>query len=381
MFIYELIGVLVCLPLFASRDKKTKLKIKKHILSVQDVCVIVLVLVLFFVSSFRYGIGTDYNIYVDKFEKFEFSSSEWLNVALVWVIKSLGGGFHLFLVLTEVLVFSLLGYTIIKFVPDENKLWSLIIFVLFNMFGASLNYIRQFPAIVLSLMSMYWLSRANRKNKKYFLYSLIYLALAVGFHTSCLFVVPFCLIAKIGVINRKSVLAITVIFTLLWFINPIEYINKITLWIMNNLTGRWASGTIDTADSSWAARLYNSGAARIDRLLYFPFMIIMTQMLRDEKYQLSLVNKFIIKLFYIYNLLIALNVGSEMIDRVLLYVSIVQIFAIPAMFSYVKYRYGEVWSFLFKCCILAIGVFVLLRELNANVHEIVPYVSIFGNLW
>lgn len=378
MLIYQIIGILVCIPLFAS-NIKNKVKLNKRVsLSFQDICIILLIFLLFIISSIRYNIGTDYSIYQDRFSKIEFSSTEWLNISLIWLLQSLGGSFHVYLVITNVIVFIILTFSIVSFVPDKNKAWCLIIYVLFNFYGASFNYIRQFPALMLVCVSIYFLAKANRKNKKYFAYSLIYFLLAIGFHTSCLFALPFYLIAKLGVINKKTVLAFTVIFTVLYVINPINFINQATLFIMNNLTGRWASGTINTTDASWAARLYNSGAALVDRVFYFPFIILLTQMFRDDKYKMTPVSRLILSIFYLYNLLIALNIGSEMIDRVLLYMSIFCIFAIPYMFSYVRQRYGQIPSAIFKIFIFSVGVFVLLRELNGNVHEIVPYITIFG---
>ena len=377
MFIYQMIGMLVCLPLLTTKSK-SKIKLKKSNLSLLEFCIILLVIFMFLISVFRYNIGTDYHIYQNRFDKDDFSKLEWLNVSLIWLIKAIGGEFHLYLVITEIIVFAILGFAIIKFVPDQNKIWSLIIFVLFNYYGASFNYIRQFPAITLTLISIYYLSKANKKNKIYFLYSLIFYILAFGFHSSCLFSLPFFFVAKIGLFNRKTVVAFSVIFTILYIINPIDFINDATLYIMNNFTGRWASGTINTTDASWAARLYNSGASLVDRVLYFPFIFLTTQIFRDKKYKMTSLQRLILSIFYAYNLLMALNVGSEMIDRVLLYISIYNIFAIPYLFSYVRFRYGSSWSSLFKVGMLAIGVFILLRELNGNVYEIVPYISILN---
>ena len=197
MLIYQIVGMLVCLPLLTT-NLKNKIKFKKRTMSVTDFCIVLLVIALFIISSIRYNIGTDYHIYQDRFERDDFSKIEWLNVSLIWLIKSLGGEFHLYLVITEIIVFILLGFALLQFVPGKNKIWSLIIFVLFNFYGASFNYIRQFPALMLTLMSIYCLSKATRKNKIYYLYSLIYYVLAFGFHSSCLFSLPFFFIAKIG---------------------------------------------------------------------------------------------------------------------------------------------------------------------------------------
>ena len=380
MIIYYVLAVVLFLTAaFSYYTGKKMLKIGNHRIYFNSFLLFLIILVLYSVSSLRYGIGNDYSHYMIIYNSNAFANYEWLFALLGKLSFKVGLSFQTFIFVLNLFVYIPLAFLIDKCVKNQYKLYSVLIFYLFNFFGASFNYIRQFPAIIMCFMFAYYLSFGYKGiSKKLYVYLVAFMMAlaAVGFHKTIIIAFVFVLAAKFRVINQKNVFAITLISIVLYFINPY---GTVLNWIDNIIVNNVSSAM----DIAWSNRLLNTGASLVNRILFFPVVIIISRAIRNNVFSLCDNNegefdRVSVIITYLYYLLISINLGSEMIDRILLPLYIYNIFSYPIILETSKnYKYGKIIHRILYLTFIAIGFFVLFRQLNANVYQITPYRSIF----
>lgn len=376
MTIYYFLLVLLVLIAFLSYHTDEKvLKINRKKIYLNTVLLYLIIGILYLVSSFRYGIGNDYLHYQSIYASGSYATYEWFFLLLCRISSSIGLTFQGFIFVLNLFVYIPMALLIDKCVDGKYKLYSILIYYIYNFYGASFNYIRQFPAIIICFAFSYFLSLGYKNmSRKIYIFAIALLmgAVAVGFHKTILIAFLFALASKFNVINRKNVLAISIIFVVLYFINPYDLVIN---WINNYIIANVSS----VSDIAWNNRLLNTGASFINRILFFPIIGISTFILRGKdtsevKNEYNPFNRVAVSITYLYYLLISMDIGSEMLDRTLLPLYIYNVFSFPVFLNACKkMKYGKwVHCFLY-ILIVAIGIFILLRQLNANIYQIVPY--------
>lgn len=157
---------------------------------------------LWFPAAVRYGIGTDYLVvYPDMFRAIFYGDEpnvEWLFVRVVQCIQSLTGNCS---EKTGQLIFAIVAgvtYAFLLFAIERKYWWlALLIYFITAGYTGSYNTIRQSLSATIALMSIRcWTQERYSK-------SLIFLGVAVGFHSSTLILLPLLLSVQMLKIPNK----------------------------------------------------------------------------------------------------------------------------------------------------------------------------------
>ena len=378
MWTYFFIAFLSLVLTFFSYKISIHLRIKKDgFIELTNLLFWFFIFLLFFLSSIRYGIGTDYLTYQARYYNLEIMNEyEWFFSFFGILSNKFGFSFQTFLILNNIITYIIFGITITKRVYTKYRFYVLSLFVMFNYWGASFNYIRQFPAVIIGILFVHFLALAKEeknKKKEYYLLSFIALSFALGYHKYSLLCFITVLLAESGLINKKTIKYISALFMILYFINPILEISRlINTYIINT------NGTI--YDVAWGLRLLNQRSSLVNRVLFWPIIIIITKIIEEDNVLLNQkFNGISLRVTYVYYLVVSLNIGSEMIDRALLFIYIFNIFTFPILLEYIKNKKGKIIHLLLYILFLAIGLFVFQRQIINNVYHIVPYKTVFSH--
>lgn len=174
---------LMLFPLIFSFFKTTD--IFKRIILYIDLCL------LFLVSAFRYYVGTDYINYVFRYNVIMSNpNASWLGlergfILLNQFIQYLGGSVQWVFIISSALMIISIGFVSFKYVSKSNWLYFLFLFVSMGYFFASMNILRQYMAIAITLFALPSLLKG--KYIPYFI-SVIF---AAFFHKSILILLGF----------------------------------------------------------------------------------------------------------------------------------------------------------------------------------------------
>lgn len=168
-------------------------------------------IMLFFIASFRYNTGYDYDSYKDIFNRVSGSTLFNMDIefgftTLCYVLKLLGLSFEvlIFIMALVSLVFkykAIKQYSIYPFI-------SLVIYFSGNFIIQDFGQIRQGLAIALSLYSIRYIK--ERKLVGY----LILMAFAIAFHYSAVIFLPFYFIGNIKLANRQMIIILAFSFVI-----------------------------------------------------------------------------------------------------------------------------------------------------------------------
>ena len=184
---------------------------------------------IFFVSSFRYEVGSDYFGYKEIFEHDD--PIEPLFTLLIKTTKYFGGNYILFVLIIFILSFGLKLFVFHKLASKKGLFLSLMLFCSFYYIAYEMNAIRQGLAMSLTLLATYY---AYTRNKiKYIFFCL----LASLIHYTAFCFIPFYWLLNIRL--KKVYTICVVILCVLLSLNNIfdSFIDFTSYFIGNNTIG------------------------------------------------------------------------------------------------------------------------------------------------
>ena len=314
----------------------------------QNLVLIIILILLTFISGFRYNVGTDYNSYIQMYHDFNYL--ELGSKFLYKIANNISNDPQTIIVLYS-LITNIFTILLLKKISQKENISLIIASYLFIFFPISLNAIRQSLSISIILYSLILLKK-NIKNKiPYFL-----LIAACLFHTSALIIFPYLIIIYKSkdkkLVKNSIIFTVSLVIALLiyfYFLKDIGIIRKI------GYLGSFSLNKID-----------------INLLIsYIPFLIIL------------LFNKSISKsrelamysCMFISGVILEVLFSSTQVSRIGLYFSIFLIILVPELLEKIKDENSKkIIKVLYYIFLVSYFTFVFYYYGRA---EIFPYNNVF----
>ncbi|MBR7928198.1 EpsG family protein [Aerococcaceae bacterium zg-ZUI334] len=355
-----------------------KLRIGNISISLKNLMFWILSTLLIALSCFRYGIGTDYFHYKNAYDG---TMPWWISIDerllfkwLMQLFNALHLPFQVFIIF-----FSLLSLILLfKMVESEssNPYFSVAVFLGLSIYSFSFNSFRQFAAIVVLIYAFYTL-----KKKRKLLNFIFFVLVSIGLHMSALLAAIVWLVIdywKPKLFHfRMFMFGAVVLLPITWI--SLNYVNKVLLFLIH-FTGHY-SGYVNYERTAMAYRLLSSGITLYNLIFIFPVLSLIIYIMRDYflgKYNLSDFQLLCLKVSFLCNFFYSFNLSSEMIDRMIFYFSILNIFLYPELIRYIRWKWGNFFAFIAILVLTMIVGYMFYRNLNFNIHEIIPYKTIFS---
>lgn len=337
---------------------------------------------LLFLSCFRKGIGTDYNVYSQRFlYNIDELSNSFIIFHFAKFIRNIRFPFQILIIVAS-LLFLIPVFKSIYRSNSKFKLFGLAYFVGVGYYQLSYNIFRQCAAIGL-LCTLLW-----EYNQKKYINCIILIMLIVGIHNIVApFILIFWLIIKwnpkkliIGILNSISVLIFLflnndiTVDIILYFIDKLRYISSLSAYAI-------------TSNEEYWNEIYAQSPTLEMKLLFIPMIIILSIMLLDNEYCKNKLTSYelgLIKISYFYILITSIKMGSTLVTRFLMCISIILVLTIPLIIQYcfdrlTKYRK---WGSLFKVgltgLLFVFIIYMSVVNIKYNGGEVYPYTSIFS---
>lgn len=343
-------------------------------------CVVLLVM-----SAFRYGIGTDYQVYYNNYLSAMDGSVD-LNL-IAYIIRFLRIchlPYQLIIIVCSCLFLLPIFYLSYK-ICYNYKIFSIGVLMGFSYYVYSYNIFRQYAAIGLMVFFLYkWVYTSKTR----YFFALI---LPITIHPSALLALLCYFLIFIINFNYKSLRKLSYIGIVIFLFVPSNLgdliIRNVIQLFRNTIYGGYAT----SQDVNFLARIYNQDMEFIPKVLLTPFLIILPIMLNhiDDGNKASLnywnrtklisTQEFFLKMYFCYFMVMSLKIGSEIVSRFLMYFSIVSIWAIPMV---LENRSINKWvKRIIALFVIAISLYYHVVWLNGNGCEAYPYQSIFSTLF
>lgn len=218
--------------------------------------------IIFFISCFRYGVGTDFFSYQAIFRYNH--PIEPLFYELIQVIKYLRGNYTVFVAIVFALSFGIKLYAFLKLAYSKGIFLCIMLFCSFYYIAYDMNAIRQGLALSLTLLACYY---AYIK-RPYTYYPLCIIATLI--HYTAFIFIPFYLLLNLK-LSKKAVI---IIILFCFILSGIGIFRLLTEWgtslLGNNLIAYKIQGYA-TGDGSEQSALISFGTIR--RLFFFSLIL------------------------------------------------------------------------------------------------------------
>lgn len=166
---------------------------------------------VFFISAFRYDVGTDYfHTYVPFYlDVVNYGYKPYASEPLFQLLNNLGAALDLhyqFIFIISSLVITIFSYYVML-EKSNNPALSVVVFLFSSIFFSSLNNVRQYMALAIVLYAIVGLKKEN------ILKVLCLFMIAFLIHNSTIIILPFYLFSKIK-ISREQIIIISIILIL-----------------------------------------------------------------------------------------------------------------------------------------------------------------------
>lgn len=168
------------------------------------------------ISACRYMVGTDYRNYLRIFDEIKYGYSSYVESGyylLNKIMAGLGGTGVAVISIAAIFTNLAFAHTIVKNESKEFVIYSLFIYICSELYFLSMNVLRQYIAIGILLIGF-----EHLKRRKYVIY-LIYVGIAMLFHTSAIFALLLALFIYlndkkpiIGFLNIALIVSLLFIF-------------------------------------------------------------------------------------------------------------------------------------------------------------------------
>jgi transmembrane protein EpsG len=319
--------------------------------------------VLFFISTVRDGVGSDFDTYKAFYQTP--TEGDQMEFLYTWIVQF----FKLFN-FPSVAFFGFAAFvTLALFFDGIRKhgdffFLSVLLFVEIGLYTTSFNIVRHF--IALGIIFDFGLDQIKKRNLKGYL---LVVLIASLFHLSALFCLPLYFIAFRKLSTFYSILGVILAFAL----NSGFLIDEVTAFMVLFLPGKYAGYVqylptyIHQLDEPFFLKILNN----IDKVIICIILFIN----RKKLMAINPANLILINLFY-FNLVFALfSRGIGPLQRLGFYFQIFSILAIPLLVNLGKSPIQRI--------LIAVGIgvayfaYFIAIILSKNVGEIIPYQTIF----
>lgn len=275
---------------------------------------------LFLIMAFRIGIGIDYSMYANGFQKmaqagFETMSYKDWEFGFVLFSKLLGAipgmDFQIYMIILSVI--AILPAALFIYKNSEMPWLSTVLYVNLFMYFMCMNFLRQMIAVSLVMLAWHFM-----KNNKFILYAVIIVA-ASFFHQTVLLMLPVYFLVKMKP-GIKELLAYG--FILLWFYA--------------------ASTNLFDLVTNFYHEEYKESNFIIQGLSFiyavFPLFITIAAfiLVKTETINLTNENKYLVNLSFIGTLLMVTMAKHSIIERMSYYFIIFMILLVPLIYTSLK---------------------------------------------
>lgn len=329
---------------------------------------IIAILLLIFHDGFRWGVGTDWEVYLYSFELNDWDNVD-MEIGYIWLNKLVNlfsNNYTVFLVVHAIIVYSFVSNTIFKY--SIYPLLSLFLFYCLMITYLGMN--RQYIALAISIYSYRYLI----ENKK--LLFLLSMAIAAFFHTSALiFIFAVFLNREIKISYIVWILVFSFGISLSGIINKLPL--NLFLLLSDNVGGKMLfygqSYELDT-------NMINTLLSLAKRSVW----IIIVLVYRDKLIDYDKNFNFIFNIYFISTIIYLLfnnTILQIVVARGMMYYNIAEIFIIPYVFLIINSKEVKKLALLF---VLIYGAITIVKSMNfykedLGVDIFRPYNSVLIN--
>lgn len=305
--------------------------------------------VLWFISAFRgVDVGTDtssYKALFDYYDETDFQDirGEYLFSLLFYIIKTLGGNYRIFLMVSS-LIFYLPVYFAIK-KNSTSPMLSLLLLYLLGFCFMFFNISRQMLAVSLSLLAFI----ACYKNHIKSFLSIVFLCSII--HTTAIFLLFIWFVKKINISSDKYIVLLLFTFLIPFIVNTSYLVETILQYIP--LVNKYSSYFDDESDKS----IFSINRFLLN--LLFIFILISSKKGRASYWISATVWGIII---------LNLFPTNSVVSRVYYYFSITQIFSLLEVYRRNQQN---------RLVVITYSFAIFLFYLYSNVGQFIPYVLSF----
>lgn len=311
------------------------------------------------VSCLRYNVGTDYMFrYVHDFKIFQNGGNvKNLEIGMRLLMKLIiffNANYQWIFVITSILIISLIFFVIYR---DSPMPWlSILLFFLIGHFFNSLNIVRQYVAISITLYGSIYLIKNNYKKW------LLSIFIGCLFHTSSLISILLLIPKKLSENNKLLDIKLIPVFTIIIILFKDILRKLLIIFLSVTRFSVYFNSEFDISNFQIIPFTYN-----VILLFIFIYIIVNNKKEINDK-----------KIYYYFNIqyiLIIIVLCTNVIDifsRIIYYFSIYQLISIPYFLSKIKHNFN------FKIIIILMFAIILgYTNIFHNENEVVPYNSIF----
>lgn len=345
VYIFMLIVTLILIDLskFVKKEKTKRILI---FLSMVPFCCI---------SAFRSYVGTDFENYVMFFKNIDYLPSDNLEVGFMYLIKLckfLSNEYQIFFIVTSFVINYLIFNWIFK--NSKNIKVSILIYFLCAFFFESMNIVRQYIAITISLYAFELLL-----NKKYILsYTLLLLCCFFHYSSVILFLVFY-------IVDRREVNVLVVSLVTIILLVLHNYTNEMLEYILSFIKYKEYIG------SRFAQNGFSEYKFFMQLLFYVISLYCMQKKSEKSRSELILYNMQALCL-----MIYPLTYSFILFERIFRYISVYQIISLPNLCERIDNKKEKIFL---KCLIIAVCIFsFFVTNVLNNSCDVLPYNSIFS---
>ena len=312
-----------------------------------------------FVAGLRYGVGTDFFNYQDRFNhylKYPNINIQRSNVGfgiLIKFIQLFTDNPQWLFIATAIIIYTF----IMLYIRENTKLYDIgfYLFICLYFYCSSLNIMRQWISIAIFLYALKY--AYQKKLIKY----IIAIVIAASFHITSLLMLPVYLLFRLKLNKRNVIILISILLALIivfytagipiaeWLNVPEKYMEYIRF-----------NTTLDGGGRAYTVFIL---------LTIIGIAINYKTYLKQNQYGEQHIKMLIISL-----IISALSANSMIFNRIQLYFVPVLIVCIPNLIQICQNKKTKVF---FTALIIGLGVLYFYRCLCNNGGEVLPYISIF----
>lgn len=363
MAIYIILFLIALFAMFFV-DKKINI-FNREIIIKQQYYLYVAMISLFLISALRFEVGTDYlryrDLYLQNLYPMEFFMEIINNIARFF------GNYQIVIIFSAAVANIGIFYILKK--EEINVAIASFVYVSFGFYTMLFNIFRQGNAMVLILVSVYFLTKKN-----YRLYA-VFGVLATLTHSTALFVWLFITVVYFLMIyfrkyitSKNLVIVLGVAITMIIFLPQVDILKNITtIPFLETVSQRYL-----VTDNPFVIIREIQITTIIRYLMQAGLFVVLLKGFDNTKEKTSEFKLLAIVLSVGYIVAIALKQDSEIVNRLLVYFQIFYVFSIPYLISrYIKS--GKMQKWIAIGFLILIGGIIFVITLMNNAGGIIPY--------
>lgn len=380
MFIYLIINIIIFIFALLFENTFFSIKDKKQISNIIYISVCCVLIVL---SSCRYKIGVDYDVYYQRYiSGYRDGSSLTIFKWLFKVFYFFNVPYQAIIIICSLLFLIPFFYLIYKY-QNSYKFYAIGILMGFMYYINSYNIFRQYAAMGMLIGCAYLYSKKRKWRW------LVGMFISVSIHPLISIALLIYLVMYIWKPSLKTIRLFQVIGFIAYFIITDQQSEQIVRGIASFIFLKIPtySHYVLSPDQQFIRAVYTQSLEFIPKVMFIPCMILLPigintfykhEQCKEKSLNRSYFFYWFTKIYFFYFFIMAFHFGSELVSRFLQFFSIIGVIVIPETF----YHFGKNKILLstFKLFIIVICIYTELRCINKMAVGAYPYQSILSLL-